>query len=130
MSNKPTNAVDTVVTFQKVLLSPLFMQRSIGHSPSVSFVSVLTNRLVLNLKQVGNRHTHSEAATLSDLAFATNSFVGNLGAPLRVSNEDGQGEEIPKPENKDHEVQEYELQEQGMQEEHRDDQDVLIVEDL
>ncbi len=47
-----------------------------------------------------------EASTLPSLAFATNSFVGNLGAPFRVSNEDDEDEELHDLDNNEYETQE------------------------
>lgn len=47
-----------------------------------------------------------EASSLSSLAFATNSFVGNLGAPFRGSNEDGENDELQDLNNYEHELQE------------------------
>ncbi len=35
-----------------------------------------------------------EVSTLPNLAFATNSLVGNLGAPFRVSDEDGEDDHL------------------------------------
>ncbi len=69
----------------------------------VSFVSILTNRLVLNLKKAGNLHMQHEAPTLPSLAFATESLVGNLGASFRVSDED---DELQDQSNNDHELRE------------------------
>ncbi len=60
-----------------------------------------------------------EAYTLPSLAFATNSFVGNLGAPFRVSNEDDEDEEPHDLGNNEHE----------MQEQNQVGQTALIVED-
>ncbi|TDL18622.1 hypothetical protein BD410DRAFT_842667 [Rickenella mellea] len=50
---------------------------------------ILINRLVLNLRQVShiqeeNVPTLGEIGTIPEPAFATNSILGNLGAPLRV----------------------------------------------
>ncbi|TDL19173.1 hypothetical protein BD410DRAFT_900377 [Rickenella mellea] len=50
---------------------------------------ILINRLVLNLRQVshlqeGNAPTLGTIDTIQEPAFATNSLLGNLGAPLRV----------------------------------------------
>ncbi len=47
-----------------------------------------------------------EVPTLPDLAFATNSFVGNLVASLRVSDEDEEDEELQELSNNEHEMQE------------------------
>lgn len=60
-----------------------------------------------------------EASTLPSLAFTTNSFVGNLGAPFRVSNEDDEDEELPDQGENEHE----------MQEQNHEGQAALIVED-
>ncbi|TDL14401.1 hypothetical protein BD410DRAFT_846053 [Rickenella mellea] len=54
---------------------------------------VLINRLVLNLRQVshkqqGNALTISAMVAIQEPAFAANSLLGNLGAPLRVGSED------------------------------------------
>ncbi len=76
----------------------------IAHSSIVSLASILTNRLVLNLHQVGS--LQHESSTLPSLAFATNSFVANLGAPFRVSNEDDEDEESQDLGNNEHELQE------------------------
>ncbi len=62
-----------------------------------------------------------EASSLPSLAFATNPIVGNLGAPLRVSDEDGEEEELPGPSNDEHELQEQNGEGQG--------QNSLIAED-
>ncbi|TDL18646.1 hypothetical protein BD410DRAFT_806367 [Rickenella mellea] len=56
-------------------------------------IYVLINRLVLNLrqvshKQVGNSSTFGAIGTIQKPVFATNSFLGNLGAPLHVGPED------------------------------------------
>jgi hypothetical protein len=48
----------------------------------------MTMRLVLNLRQVGSNTVHGSINTISSLgdmpepAFATNSVLGNIGAPL------------------------------------------------
>ncbi|TDL18631.1 hypothetical protein BD410DRAFT_879842 [Rickenella mellea] len=61
---------------------------------------ILINRLVLSLRQVshaqeGNAPTLSAIDTIQEPAFATNSFLGNLGAPLRLGpNDDKEMEEI------------------------------------
>lgn len=47
-----------------------------------------------------------ETSTLPSLVFATNSFVGNLGAPFRVSNEDDENEELHDLGKNEHELQE------------------------
>ncbi len=47
-----------------------------------------------------------EASTLPSLAFATNSFVGNLGAPFRVSNEDDEDGELHDLDNNEYEMEE------------------------
>lgn len=60
-----------------------------------------------------------EESTLPSLNFATNSFVGNLGAPFRVSDEDGEDEELQELSNDEHELQER----------NGEGQDALIVED-
>ncbi|TDL16095.1 hypothetical protein BD410DRAFT_795727 [Rickenella mellea] len=54
---------------------------------------VLINRLVLNLRQVshvqeGNAPTLCAIGTIPEPTFATNSILGNIGAPLRVGAED------------------------------------------
>ncbi|TDL18650.1 hypothetical protein BD410DRAFT_842682 [Rickenella mellea] len=54
---------------------------------------ILINRLVLNLRQVshfqeGTTTTRGTADTNQELAFATNSLLGNIGAPLRMGPED------------------------------------------
>ncbi|TDL17364.1 hypothetical protein BD410DRAFT_843645 [Rickenella mellea] len=54
---------------------------------------ILINRLVLNLRQVsrlqeGNAPTLNAIGTIQEPAFATNSLLGNLGAPLRMGPED------------------------------------------
>ncbi|TDL15189.1 hypothetical protein BD410DRAFT_135290 [Rickenella mellea] len=54
---------------------------------------ILVNRLVLNLRQVshlqgGNAPTLSAINTTHEPEFATNSLLGNLGAPLRVEDEE------------------------------------------
>ncbi len=36
----------------------------------------------------------NETSVLPSLAFATNPFVGNLGAPVRVSNKDDEDDEL------------------------------------
>ncbi|TDL16080.1 hypothetical protein BD410DRAFT_649404 [Rickenella mellea] len=60
---------------------------------------ILITRLVLNLKQVshsrnGNSPTHGTIGTIEEPVFATNSFLGNLGAPLRMDPEVDEIEEI------------------------------------
>lgn len=95
------------------------MHNRIAHLSVISFASILTNRLVLNLKQAGNSHMQYEASTLPSLAFATNSFVGNLGAPFRASNEGDEDEELHDLGHNGHELQE--LNHEG--------QVALIVED-
>ncbi len=60
-----------------------------------------------------------EASSLPSPAFATNSFVGNLGAPFQVSNEDGEGDEVEDLNNDEHELQEQ----------NREGQAELIAED-
>ncbi len=60
-----------------------------------------------------------EASALPTLAFATNSFVGNLGAPLRVGNPDGEDEVLQELGNDEHE----------MQVQNHEGQAALIVED-
>ncbi len=65
----------------------------------------------------------SEASTLPDLTFAANSFVGNLGAPFRASDENGDDDEPQGLRNKDHGWQDHEFQEQN-----REGQGTLIVE--
>ncbi len=96
-----------------------FTRSSINHSSFIRFASILTNRLVLNLKQAGNLHMQHETSTLPSLAFATNSFVGNLGAPFRVSNEDDEDEELQDSGNNEHELQQQ----------NHEGQAALIVED-
>ncbi len=95
-----------------------FVHNSITHLSVVSLASVLTNRLVLNLKQAGNSNMQHEGS-LPSLAFATNSFVGNLGAPFRVNDGDGEEEELH-----DLGINEHELQELN-----HEGQAALIVED-
>lgn len=53
-----------------------------------SLASILTTHLILNLKQAGTPHLESTINTLPEPVFAVNSFVGNLGAPLQVGEED------------------------------------------
>ncbi len=60
-----------------------------------------------------------EASALTSLAFATNSFVGNLGVPLRISKEDGEDGELHDRGDNEHE----------MQEQNHEGQPALIVED-
>lgn len=98
----------------------IFIHNSIIRSSFVSFAPILTNRLVLNLKQAGNSHTQHEASTLPSLEFATNSFVGNLGAPFRASNEDGENNEL----------QNLDDDELELQEKNREGQAALIAEDV
>lgn len=85
--------------------------------PNISFILVgvvsifqnafiLTSRLVLNLKQVGKSNEQHEAPSFPSLAFATNSFVGNLGESFRVSNDDGEDEKVQEPTNDEFELQE------------------------
>lgn len=48
---------------------------------------VVVNRLILNLSHVANTRKDSESRTRSDfetLAFARNSMIGNIGAPVRT----------------------------------------------
>ncbi|TDL19082.1 hypothetical protein BD410DRAFT_449565 [Rickenella mellea] len=66
---------------------------SISHPLTYS----ITNRLVLNLRQVSHLQERNEPAigTIQEPAFATNSLLGNLGAPLRVGpDEDDEIEQI------------------------------------
>ncbi len=58
-----------------------------------SLSSIITSHLVLNLKQAVSPHTQSQLSIYSEPIFATNSFIGNLGAPLRVGEEDMDYEE-------------------------------------
>ncbi len=60
-----------------------------------------------------------EESTLPSLHFATNSFVGNLGAPFRVSNDDDDDEELQGTSIDDHELRERNIEAQG----------VLVIED-
>ncbi len=55
--------------------------------PFVSFASVRVSRLVLNLSRNGNVHTQHPTSIFSEIAFSAESFVGNLGAPVRVRDE-------------------------------------------
>ncbi len=80
------------------------MQSNTVHSQFISLGYILTNRLVLNLKSLGNSHVQHEASTLSSLAFATNSIVGNLGAHLRVGDEEGEDGELEELRNDEHEL--------------------------
>lgn len=82
------------------------MHNSIVHLSVVSLAIILTNRLVLNLKQAGDSHLQYETSTLPSMAFTTNSFVGNLGAPFRVDNEDDEDAELQDLGNNEHELQE------------------------
>ncbi len=63
-----------------------------------------------------------EASSLPSLAFATNSFVGNLGAPFRTSNEDGE-------DGKNDELEDLNNDEHELQERNREGQAALIAED-
>ncbi len=63
-----------------------------------------------------------EVSTLESLAFATKSFVGNLGAPVRVSDEDDEDDE-------DESLQEQSNDEHELRERNGEGQGVLIVED-
>jgi len=54
-----------------------------------------------------------EVSTLPSLAFAANSLVGNLGASLRASNEDGEDEDLQELRNDEHELQEQNGEGQG-----------------
>ncbi len=49
--------------------------------------ATLTTRLVLNLHRLP-RVNGTVTSTLPDVAFATNSFLGNIGAPLREETDD------------------------------------------
>ena len=95
----------------------IFIHYSIVLLSVVSFSTILTNRLVLNLKQAGNMQ--HEASSLPSLALATNSFVGNLGAPFRTSNEDGENDELEDLNNDEY----------GLQEQNSEGQAALIAED-
>lgn len=110
-------SIESYIFSECVSIMATFVHICIANSSFVSFVTILTNRLVLNLKQVGN--SHMQTFTLPSLAFATNTFVGNLGAPFQVSSE-GSEDEILQALGSD----EYELQEQN-----REDQNALVVED-
>ncbi|TDL19078.1 hypothetical protein BD410DRAFT_449538 [Rickenella mellea] len=53
----------------------------------------LINRLVLNLRRVsrlqdGRASTHGDIGSIQGPVFATNSLLGNLGAPLRMGPDD------------------------------------------
>ncbi len=100
-------------------ITAIFIHKNIVHLSVVSLASILTNRLVLNLKKAGNLHMQHETSTLPSLAFATNPFVGNMGAPFRVSNE----------EDEDDELQDLGDSVCELQELNREGQAVLIVED-
>ncbi|TDL21683.1 hypothetical protein BD410DRAFT_866715 [Rickenella mellea] len=71
--------------------------RGIGN---IRLTVILINRLVLNLRQVshlqeGHALTLDATGTIREPVFATNSILGNIGAPLRVGSEDdGEVEEI------------------------------------
>lgn len=72
-------------------------------------MSILTNRLVLKLKQAGRlhmQHMQHGVSTLPSLHSATTSLVVNLGAPFRVSNEGDENEEQQDLGNNEHELQE------------------------
>ncbi len=88
-----------------VSIIAIFIHNIVTHSSSVSFVSILTSRLVLNLKQAGTTHMQHEASIIPSLA-PTNSFVGNLGAPFRASNEDGENGELQDLNDNKHELRE------------------------
>ncbi|TDL16093.1 hypothetical protein BD410DRAFT_650192 [Rickenella mellea] len=54
---------------------------------------ILINRLVLNLRQVSHLQegigaTLGTIGTIPEPAFATNTFLGNIGGPLRIGSED------------------------------------------
>ncbi len=55
---------------------------------------------------------HDES-TLQSIAFAANTFVGNLGAPLRLSYEDGDDDELQELSHDEHELQEWNGEGQG-----------------
>lgn len=57
-------------------------------------MQILANRLLLNIKQIGNDNDCPNT-TLSTPAFAVNSFLGNIGAPLRVDTEGEYGPDFP-----------------------------------
>ncbi|TDL18654.1 hypothetical protein BD410DRAFT_900726 [Rickenella mellea] len=67
---------------------------------------VLINRLVLNLRQVSHRReTGQTLKTIEDEPeFATNSVLGNLGAPLRTGHEEDDAEEMSINEADDYET--------------------------
>ncbi len=52
-----------------------------------SFSEILVNRLVLNLRQIGNQDNRN-ISTISQPRFATNRFLDNIGASLRNGSED------------------------------------------
>ncbi len=52
-----------------------------------SLSAILVNRLVLNLRKVGNEDKDN-MSTISQVGFATNRFLDNIGAPLRNGSED------------------------------------------
>ncbi len=117
--NKPiinNNVAGIVIIFQLAsVVSLFFVQSIVEHSSFVSLASILTNRLVLNLKQAGNSTMQHEASsTLPSLAFATNSFVGNLGAPLRADDEGDEDVEPQELSNNEHELQERNPECQGV----------------
>lgn len=66
----------------------------------------MTSRLVLNLRQLPCGDG-SVTSTLPDIAFGTNSFLGNIGAPLRddsvdlgfTDGEENDGLEMEEPNN-------------------------------
>ncbi|TDL18082.1 hypothetical protein BD410DRAFT_843077 [Rickenella mellea] len=60
---------------------------------------ILINRLVLNLRRVshiqeGNVPTLGPIGTIQEPAFATYSILGNLGAPLRMGEEDKHDDDV------------------------------------
>ncbi|TDL16650.1 hypothetical protein BD410DRAFT_831953 [Rickenella mellea] len=66
---------------------------------SNSLTVILINRLVLSLRRVSHKHfgnvpTHGAIGTIEEPAFATNSLLGNIGAPLRMGSEEDESEEI------------------------------------
>ncbi|TDL23162.1 hypothetical protein BD410DRAFT_839074 [Rickenella mellea] len=73
---------------------------NVTSSPFVLFVftgtlnnalsNIMINRMILGLRQVSNTHVSGGLSekSLPNLGFAANSFIGNLGAPLRQRSDD------------------------------------------
>ncbi len=58
-------------------------------------MSILINRLILGLRQIGNGANDTDVESLSLARFASGSILGNIGAPLRAGGDEDEDEESP-----------------------------------